>query len=373
MLDRTLTKNWFNVLAKLDWWIGRSSWIKAALIILLISIGGCSPIYVVKAGLAELKILRARQDIVEVLGDPNIDSATRGKLSFVLEARRFATSELGINVGDAYKTFAQLDQDTLPLVVSASHKDRLEPKTWWFPIIGRVPYKGFFSLDDAQDEEDKLKQEGFDTYLRPTAAFSTLGWFSDPILSTVLRADDVEVVETVLHELSHQYLFIPGQVTFNESFATFVGRVGAAQFFCTRDGGGPDTSKCLRAQARWRDYQRFSVFVDSMTVGLGGIYEDPELSYDDKMSRREEIFTQALVRFDDEIAPTLESVTFRGFRETSLNNATLLSRIRYYHRLPDFALMLEERGGDLAGLLEEFRTTIDTVSDPFDLLPEGTP
>ena len=158
MLDRTLEKNWFNVPAKLDWWIGRSRWLKASLIILLIGIGGCSPIYVVKAGLAELKILRARQDIVEVLGDPNIDSATRGKLSFVLEARRFATSELGINVGDAYKTFAQLDQDTLALVVSASHKDRLEPKTWWFPIIGRVPYKGFFSLDDAQDEEDKLKQ-----------------------------------------------------------------------------------------------------------------------------------------------------------------------------------------------------------------------
>ena len=339
----------------------------------LICIGGCSPIYIVKAGLAELRILRARQDIVEILGDPSIDSATRGKLSFVLEARRFATNELGIEVGDAYRTFAQLDQDTLALVVSAAHKDRLESKTWWFPIIGRVPYKGFFSLDDAQDEEDKLKQEGFDTYLRPTAAFSTLGWFSDPILSTVLRADDVEVVETVLHELSHQYLFIPGQVTFNESFATFVGRVGAAQFFCTRDGGGPDTSKCLRAQARWRDYQRFSVFVDSMMVELEGIYGDLELSHDDKVSRREVIFTQALTRFDNEIAPTFESVTFRGFRETSLNNATLLSRIRYYHRLPDFARMLEERGGDLAGLLAELRTTKDTVSDPFDLLPEGTP
>jgi hypothetical protein len=110
-----------------------------------------------------------------------------------------------------------------------------------------------------------------------------------------------------------------------------------------------------------------------MMVELGGIYGDLALSYDDKVSRREEIFTQALTRFDDEIAPTFEAVTFRGFRETSLNNATLLSRIRYYHRLPDFALMLEERGGDLAGLLAELRATMDTVSDPFDLLPESKP
>ena len=370
MLDRMLMKSCFNMLTKIDCSAPVSSRIRAALIIALVSIGGCSPVYVVKAGIAELRILRARQDIVEVLADPSVDASTRGKLSFVLEARRFATNELGIEVGDAYKTFTQLQQDTLALVVSAAHKDRLEPKTWWFPIIGRVPYKGFFSLDDAQDEESKLKKEGLDTYLRPTAAFSTLGWFNDPILSTVLRSDDVEVVATVLHELSHQYLFVPGEVTFNESFATFVGRAGAVQFFCTRDGGGLDTSKCLRAEARWRDYQRFSIFVDSMMIELREIYGDLELSFDDKVSRREEIFAQALARFNDHIAPQFESVTFQSFREDSLNNATLLSRIRYYHRLPDFAMMLEAHGSDLAKLLAELRTKMDTVADPFDLLPE---
>ena len=377
MLDLTVKTGCPDVHAKPEYRTRWGSWIRGGLILTVIGLAtsssGCSPIYVVKAGLAELRILRARRDIVEILGDPSIDTTTRGKLSFVLEARRFATNELGINVGDSYTTFAQLDHDTLALVVSAAHKDRLEAKTWWFPIVGRVPYKGFFSLDDARNEQEKLEHEGFDTYLRPTAAFSTLGWFSDPILSTVLRADDVEVVETVLHELSHQYLFVPGQVTFNESFATFVGRVGAAQFFCTRDGGGLNTSKCLRAQARWRDYQRFSVFVDSMMGELGAMYGDLNLTYDEKVSRREGIFTRALKRFDDEVTPTFESVTFGGFRETSLNNATLLSRIRYYHRLPDFATMLEARGGDLAELLAELRTTVDTVPDPFDLLPGSTP
>ena len=328
----------------------------------------CSPIYVIKAGIAEMQILRARRDIPEVLNDTTIDAVTRGKLSFVFEARRFAANELGIDVGDAYTMFTQLERDTLALVVSAAHKDRLVPKTWWFPIVGRMPYKGFFSLEDAQKQQADLEEEGYDTYLRPTAAFSTLGWFNDPILSTMLRADDVEVVETVLHELSHRYLFISGRVGFNESFATFVGRAGAAQFFCTRDGGGPDTLKCLRAQARWRDYQRFSVFIDEMMEELNAIYDDTELAYEEKVSRRGGVFERSLARFDADVAPTFESVTFSGFRSTPLNNATLLARIRYYHRLPDFGALLDARGGDLAAVMAELKANAGTVDDPFEML-----
>ena len=342
-----------------------------ALLALAASCSACSPIYVIKAGIAEMQILRARRDIPEVLNDSTIDPVTRGKLSFVFEARRFAASELGIEVGDSYTMFTQLERDTLALVVSAAHKDRLVPKTWWFPIVGRMPYKGFFSLEDAQKQQAELEAEGYDTYLRPTAAFSTLGWFNDPVLSTMLRADDVEVVETVLHELSHRYLFVSGHVGFNESFATFVGRAGAAQFFCTRDGSGPDTLKCLRAQARWRDYQRFSVFIDEMMEELNAIYDDSGLIYEQKVSRRGGVFERSLARFDANVAPTFESVTFGGFRDTPLNNATLLMRVRYYHRLPDFAALLDARGGDLVAVLEELKRNAGTVEDPFEMLPSG--
>ena len=233
---------------------------------LVASCAACSPVYVVKAGIAEAKILRARQPIHEVLNDTTVDSDTRGKLAYVVEARRFAAEELGIDVGDSYTMFTQLDRDTLAMVVTAAYKDRLVPKTWWFPIVGNVPYKGHFSLQSALDEEASLAAEGYDTWVRPTAAFSTLGWFNDPILSTALRADEVEVVNTVIHELSHQHLFVSGNVRFNESFANFVGRVGAARFFCTREGGGPDSIKCLRAQARWRDFQRFSDYLDDFSA-----------------------------------------------------------------------------------------------------------
>lgn len=351
----------------------RRAVVRAALAVLALAVvvgaWACSPIYVIKAGLAEARILRARQPIHEVLNDTTVDAATRGKLSFVLEARRFAADELGIAVGDSYTQFTQLDSDTLALVLSAAHRDRLASKTWWFPIVGHVPYKGYFSLEDAREAQADLERDGLDTYLRPTAAFSTLGWFNDPILSTVLRADDVEVVETVLHELSHQHLFVPGQVGFNESFATFVGRTGAVRFFCTRNGGGPDTVKCQRAQTRWRDYQRFSVFVDGLVDELQALYGRADLTSEDKVRLRDDVFTEALASFDTEVAPTFESVTFGGFRNTPLNNATLLARMRYYHRLPDFQALLDEFDGDLATLLAELPERIEGSDDPFRTLP----
>ncbi|MDZ7778361.1 MAG: aminopeptidase [Gemmatimonadota bacterium] len=339
---------------------------------LVASCVACSPVYVIKAGLAEMRILRARQPIHRVLNDSTTDPEVRGKLAYVLEARRFAAERLGIDVGDSYTMYTELDSDTLALVLSAAQRDRLRAKTWWFPIVGRVPYKGFFSEADARSEMASLEAEGYDTYLRPTAAFSTLGWFNDPILSSVLRADDVEVVETVLHELAHQHLFVPGRVGFNESFATFVGRVAAARFFCTREGGGSDTVRCHRAEARWRDYQRFSVFIDGMVEELEAIYESPDLETAEKVERRENVFSRALRRFDEEVQPSFEQLTFQGFRDTPLNNATLLARIRYFHRLPDFAAYLDDREGDLARALRDLKAGVETADDPFELLPTGS-
>jgi len=333
----------------------------------------CSPVYVAKATVAEVRILRARRPIPEVISDPATDEDTRNKLAWVIEARRFAADRLGIDVGESYTMFTQLDRDTLALVVSAAPKDRLAPVTWWFPIVGRVPYRGFFSADDALEAEADLIAEGYDTYVRPTAAFSTLGWFNDPVLSTALQTDDVEVVATVLHELAHQYLFVPGQVGFNESFANFAGRVAAIEFFCTREGGGPDTVKCLRAQERWRDYQRFSDFIDGFTAQLDRLYYDQTLSLEEKIERREPFFAEAQARFREEVMPTFESITFSSFVNTPMNNATLMGRVRYYHRLRDFEALLAENEADLLSALAELRQRVSTAEDPFSVLPVAAP
>lgn len=326
-----------------------------------------------RAGLAEARILAARRPIPEVIVDPATDDATRLKLVLAMEAREFARDSLLLDVGRSYTSYTHLDSDTLALVLSAAHRDRLVSRTWWFPIVGRVPYRGFFSEGQALREQRKLEAEGFDTYLRPTSAFSTLGWFADPLLSTVMRQDDVDLVETILHELAHNHLFISGRVRFNESFATFVGRVGAAEFFCRRAGGGPDTVRCERARARWRDLQHFSRWLDGLVDDLQALYTDPAVPYAEKLERRELVAAAHRERFRTEIQPHLESYTAWGFVERPLNNAVLLGQMLYYHRLPDFQAFLEAHGGDLVAAVEALKAGAGSVDDPFQLLPTTGP
>ena len=186
---------------------------------------GC---YLSRAGWEEARILAGRKDISQLVDDRGTDEATRRKLQLVLAARAFARDSVGLDVGESFTTFSRLRRDTLVLVLSAAYRDRLEPHTWWFPIVGRVPYKGFFDFGAAQREQHEISRgEGLDTYLRPSAAFSTLGWFNDPLLSTTLRYDSLDLANTVIHEVTHNTFYAPGQAVFNESFATFVGAHGA--------------------------------------------------------------------------------------------------------------------------------------------------
>lgn len=328
----------------------------------------CSPIYVLKAGWEEAKILRARRPIPEVILDPATDADTRGKLTLAMEARNFAIEELGLDAGDAYTTYTKLDRDTLAMILSAAHRDRFESKTWWYPIVGSFPYKGFFDLDDALGEQRKLEAEGFDTYVRPTSAFSTLGWFSDPLLSTVVRQDQVEVVSTVLHELSHNHLWVKSRARFNESFATFVGRTAAIEFFCSRQGGGPETVKCVRARERWEDFMAFSVFLDELLEELSTLYASDRTT-DQKLAERESIFRRQMQRFRREVQPGFRSITFASFANAPLNNATLLARMAYYHRLPDFQAHLEAHG-NLRSAVAALRTGVEGLDDPFDALAQ---
>lgn len=292
----------------------------------------CSPGYVLRAAWEEARILARRRPIVEILDDPRVDLETRAKLELVVQARGFAQRELRLDVGDSYTSYSDIGRDTLALVLSASPVNRLAAYTWWFPIVGRVPYKGFFSLSAAEKERRKLEARHYDTYLRPTSAFSTLGWLPDPLLSTVLGQDSVGLVETVVHEVTHNTLFVSGHVKFNESFANFVGSVGAIEFFCVHNA---DAALCTVARDRWHDTQRLSEFLDQLWVDLEALYAD-DVPLEALIPRRDELLAAAAARFRQEIAPTMRTRGFARFDATRLNNASLIARHLYYHRLPLF-------------------------------------
>lgn len=305
----------------------------AGLALLAGSLMFCSPGYVIRAGVQEAKILSRRQPIPEVLASPATDSVTRAKLELVRTARTFAEERLELDAGDSYTTFSRVDRDTLLMVVTAAPKTAFVPYTWWFPIVGRVPYKGFFDPEDAFSEARRLADEGYDTYVRPSGAFSTLGWFNDPLLSTILRYDDVSLASTVIHEITHNTTFITGQVGFNESFANFVGDVGAATLFCGIEGEGG--ARCEHARAAWQDNLLFARALDRLVEALENVYGDESLSREEKLAAREAVIRRWREGYAREVAPELR-VAFRTFHEGPINNASLLGLRLYYQRLDLF-------------------------------------
>ena len=196
--------------------------------------------YLSRGAWEEGKILARRQPIAQLVRDRHTDPVVRRKLALVLAAREYARDSIRLNTKESFTTYSKLDRDTLVLVLSAAYRDKLEPYTWWFPIVGRVPYKGFFDFSDAKSAARSLYDDGFDVALRPSAAFSTLGWFNDPLTSTTLSLDTLDLANTVIHEVTHNTFYAPGKAVFNESFASFVGARGAAQFFRSR--GQPEAA-----------------------------------------------------------------------------------------------------------------------------------
>lgn len=335
---------------------------KAVLVLAVVVLAACAPPYLVRAGWEEAGILARREPIERVIRDPRTPDEWRGKLRLVLDARAFAADSLALNAGDSYTTFSRLDSDTLALVLSAARKDRFEPVTWKFPIVGRVPYKGFFREDDARRAIAELRERGFDTYLRPTSAFSTLGWFADPLVSPLLRYDSVSLANTVIHELLHNTFYAAGEAQFNESFANFVGAHGAIDFFCGRDPGG---SHCREARDDWADQRRFGAFLDGLVGELEALYGRPELSSAQKVAARERIFQGARERFVREVRPRLRTASFRGWDRAPLNNATLISRRLYYHRLELFERVWEREGEDLPRTVGVIAAAARGVADPY--------
>ena len=305
----------------------------------------CSPTYVLRGAVAEAKILHRRRPIREVLADSSTTPALRSRLEIVVQARSFAKDQLGLAAGDSYTTYSWVDSDTLLMVVSAARKDKFVPYVWWFPIVGHVPYKGYFNFARAYREAADLEKKGYDANVRPSGAFSTLGWFNDPVLNTILRYGDVGLAETVIHEITHNSIYLPGQAGFNESFANFVGDRGAAVFWCTREGA--EDKRCKTALAAWQDNIVFGAALTDLVRRLEAIYNSAQLSVAQKVAQRDTVFRNWSSQYHSVVVPQLQTNSFRRYADEPLNNARLIGTRLYYQRLDLFQEVFERYNGDL--------------------------
>jgi predicted aminopeptidase len=283
--------------------------------------------YIARAGWEEAKILWRRRDISEIVADTSIDQLTRRKLHIVLDARAYARNVLGLDVGKSFTTFSPLKRDTLVLVLSAAYRDRLAHYRWWFPVVGNVPYKGYFDFDQARQAERDFHGRGFDTYLRPASAFSTLGWFNDPLVSTTLRADTLSLANTVIHELTHNTYFAAGQAEFNESFANFVGARGSADFFKAR--GHPRA--VTEANARWSDEKLLARFWKALHQDMDSVFKahPGTANVRTRLALRDSVYRAARQDLIFRLGPQLRTIAPRYVERVRLDNAALLARRIY--------------------------------------------
>ncbi len=316
-------------------------------------LNGCSPFYVLRSGFEEARILWRRQPIERLLQQPDVDADTKSKLALALDVRIFARDALGLRAGGSFRSFARVDDDQVVHVVLAAHRDRLELLTWWFPIVGAVPYRGFFDKEHAQAAAVALDAKGFDAIVQPSVAFSTLGWFDDPLLSTLLKFDRVSLASVIIHELTHNTRYISGHSAFNESFATFVGYRGAVGFFHAHG----ESDNAARAQQLWHDALTFSTFLGEFTGRLRAAYATGIVA-----TERRRLFDLAQVEFQ-----TLPLATnlYGEFGRASLNNALILHYLLYNDRLALFDAALTRRGDDLGQTIAAVLQAVDGAADPY--------
>jgi predicted aminopeptidase len=333
------------------------------LLILLVvgstALSGCELGYVLSQGYLQLRLLSERRPVDETLADPAVDPVVKEKIRLVQRVRVFGETWMRLRTSDAYTTYIETEGDFVAYVVSAAPKDRLEPYLWRFPLVGSFPYKGFFRLKDARAAKRTLADRGYDTHLSGAVAYSSLGWFSDPLYSSILRLDEIDLIYTILHEMVHATTFFSSQVDFNEQFATFVGWQGTIAFLKMT---GNHAESVERVAWIVQDEKRLSQYLERAHGLLSTLYSLP-VSKAEKVDRRSAILNELEGSFH-RIYPEFKTPRFSALKGLEWNNASFLGLWRYRYDIGSLDRLHHCLGADLQMLISTAREWQESKRDP---------
>jgi predicted aminopeptidase len=308
-----------------------------AVVFVLLATGCRSIGYYAHVTHGQMALLNERRPISKVLADPKTPETTRKRLELATEARRFASAKLDLPDNRSYTYYVQLDRPWVAWNVFATPELSVAPVTHCFPIAGCVAYRGYFRKDLADREAAREAALGHDTAIGEVPAYSTLGWFADPILSSMLRWDDDELASTIFHELAHQKVYVKNDSSFNESFATFVEREGLREWRESRNQPAPDGAGDALEHA-------FTQQVLALRDRLKAIYAQERTDDAKRVAKAEEFEdfrSRYLVWRDGEAGGDHR---YDRWMSRPLNNATLLPFGLYDTWVPSFASLFEESG-----------------------------
>lgn len=320
--------------------------------VILLQLNSC---YLVNQGFSLLKYNFSAIPLEQVYKDPKTTNKIKERIQLVFEIREFAINKLGLKQNKTYTKYVQLnDKNYLVNVVVGSKPDKLEAYQWKFPFFGAFPYKGFYDLKEAKEEEKRLKLLGYDTYIRTAGAFSTLGWFDDPIYSYMLNYSTDYLANIIIHEMTHATVFIPNNVQFNEEMANFIGEHGAAEFLKYKYG---ENSKEYKSSFKIKeDGKKFSKFLNELHDSLKKVYEDPNKTLEQKLEDKSQIISEYK---NDKFKEFQKTIAFPnnygGFPKMKLNNAVIMGFITYEQDYSLYISAYDKLGQDLPKAMKLFK------------------
>lgn len=308
----------------------------------------------------QLKVVNNAIPLEEFLELPSTTEEQKEKVKIILEAKAFAFDKLGINHTDNYSTI--FDQEGKPsmYVVTACDLYYFKPRMWKFPIVGSVPYKGFFDLEKAREEANRVKdQEHLEVDIRTAGGWSTLGWFKDPVLSNMLNRSEGDLASLIIHELTHGTLFVKDSVTFNENLASFIGDKGAIMFL--EDKYGEGSAQVEEFKESLKDEITFKNYMLKAAQHLDSVYKAMvKLPIEEK----EQLKTQAL----NEIRTNYDTLAFGSevyqgyFENRTPKNTFFMSMLRYNSQQQELERQLQnDFNGDLLAYLTYLKKRFPSV------------
>jgi predicted aminopeptidase len=309
----------------------------------LVSLSGCSDVaYYWQAGMGQWEILSKRRSIEEVLADPGVDGDTKAKLEMVLRAQAFGRESLALAEESQFRYYADLGRPFVSWNVVASQAYAIREYAHCFLIVGCLGYRGFFAKPDAEAFAEGLAQEGYDVLVRPVRAYSTLGWFDDPVLNTFLRGGELRLISTIFHEQAHTLLFIKGDTAFNESFATFVEEEGVRRYLA---GRGEKGAALLRRYGAWNgDKRRFREIVLTGRRRLETLYASGK-AREEMAGEKRRLFEQMREDYQKQ-KKSFRIASYDGWFDRPLNNAHLVGVQHYRSWVGAFRALFQREGQD---------------------------
>ena len=330
------------------WFLNTHGLLRIGWIVSVLFVTGCGTVgYYAQSIGGQMAVWDKEQPIDELLAAPSTASPLRGKLQAVLAIREFASSALALPDNDSYRSYADLQRPFVVWNVFAAQPFEMSLKRWCFPFAGCVGYRGYFSKTDAEDFAQQVGREGLETYVSGVAAYSTLGWFDDPLLNTVINRSPARIAGLIFHELAHQQLYVEGDTAFNEGFATTV-QVEGVRRWLDKNGNAQQRQDYAQFQRQQND---FVTLVTEARDKLQTIYGQ-SLPVAEMLARKMAIkielrqeYQQLKKQWGGSVT---ESAGYDAWFAEDLNNAQLAAVTTYRDHVPAFQQLLAEQGNDLA-------------------------